>query len=56
MGVLVGNPRKAAAYPVGRRMDVLAREKKQESYLVHLTRRLLENYRALLDMAEYTRM
>lgn len=56
MGVLVGNMRKTPVYPAGRRMEAANREKEQESYMVHLSKRLLENYRAFFEVAEHTKM
>lgn len=55
MGVLVGNPRKTTAYPVSRRIEAANPEKKQESYMVHLSKRLLENYRAFIETAEHSK-
>lgn len=52
MGVLVGNPRKITVYPVGRRIESAAVKKKEESYMVYLSKRLLENYSAFMRAIE----
>lgn len=55
MGVLVGSPRRMG-YPIARRAEVEAMSgKKQESYLPHLTKKLLENYRTFMEVADRTK-
>lgn len=55
MGIPAGNLKKEAVYPVANKMGTATRVKEKESYMVHLAKRLLENYRALFEMAEYTK-
>jgi hypothetical protein len=55
MGVLVGSPRRMG-YPIARRAEVEAMSgKKQEAYLPHLTKKLLENYRTFMEVADRTK-
>lgn len=55
MAVPAKNLRKEQAYPVGRKTETATWKREKESYMVHLAKRLLENYRALFEMAEYAK-
>jgi|GEM_PF-4992825 len=55
MSIPASNLKKEVAYPAASKMETVTRVREKESYMIHLTKRLLENYRALFEMAEYTK-
>lgn len=52
MGVLIGNPKKAPVYPLGRGLEVAKRKKKEDSYMIYLSKQILENYGTFIKAAE----